>query len=69
MVGGFLDGLLTENYGKTIILADYTPKRSGYDFAGWYKDEKLTEKIGIRRIGLRCDRLRQVAEDLNSKRS
>ena len=26
-------------------MADYTPKRSGYDFVGWYKDEKLTEKI------------------------
>ena len=26
-------------------MADYTPKRSGYDFVGWYKDKELTEKI------------------------
>ena len=36
---------LTENYGKTIVLADYTPKRNGYKFVGWYKDKALTEKI------------------------
>ena len=43
--GGNSIDAVTENYGKTIVLADYTPKRSGYDFVGWYKDEKLTEKI------------------------
>ena len=43
--GGSKIDAVTANYGKTIVLADYTPKRSGYDFVGWYKDEKLTEKI------------------------
>ena len=43
--GGSEINAVTENYGKTIVLADYTPKRSGYKFLGWYKDEKLTEKI------------------------
>ena len=36
---------ITENYGKTIVLADYVPKRDGYEFIGWYKDKELTEKI------------------------
>ena len=43
--GGSKINAVTENYGKTIVLADYTPKRDGYEFLGWYKDEKLTEKI------------------------
>ena len=43
--GGSKIDAVTANYGKTIVLSDYTPKRSGYDFVGWYKDEKLTEKI------------------------
>ena len=29
----------------TIDLTDYTPTREGYEFAGWYADENLTEKI------------------------
>ena len=43
--GGSKISALTENYGKTIVLADYTPKRDGYEFLGWYKDKELTEKI------------------------
>lgn len=43
--GGSKIDAVTANYGKTIVLADYTPKRAGYDFAGWYKDKELTEKI------------------------
>ena len=43
--GGSKIDAVTANYGKTIVLSEYTPKRSGYDFAGWYKDKELTEKI------------------------
>ena len=43
--GGSKIDAVTANYGKTIVLADYTPKRTGYDFVGWYKDKELTEKI------------------------
>ena len=43
--GGSKISAVTENYGKTIVLADYVPKRDDYKFLGWYKDEKLTEKI------------------------
>ena len=43
--GGSKISALTENYGKTIVLADYAPKRDGYEFLGWYKDKELTEKI------------------------
>ena len=43
--GGSKINAVTDNYGKTIVLADYTPKRTGYDFVGWYKDKELTEKI------------------------
>ena len=43
--GGSSISAVTENYGKTIVLADYTPKRTGYEFAGWYKDKELSEKI------------------------
>ena len=43
--GGSEISAVTESYGKTIVLADYTPKRNGYKFVGWYKDKELTEKI------------------------
>ena len=43
--GGSKIDSITANYGKTIVLADYTPKKSGYNFAGWYKDSALKEKI------------------------
>ena len=43
--GGSEIDSVTENYGKTIVLADYTPKRDGYKFVGWYKDKELEEKI------------------------
>ena len=43
--GGSKISAITENYGKTIVLADYAPKRDGYKFLGWYKDKELTEKI------------------------
>ena len=43
--GGSEISAVTENYGKTIVLADYVPKRDGYEFIGWYKDKELTEKI------------------------
>ena len=43
--GGSSISAVTENYGKTIVLADYTPKRNGYKFLGWYKDKALSEKI------------------------
>ena len=43
--GGSSINSVTENYGKTIVLADYTPKRNGYKFVGWYKDKELSEKI------------------------
>ena len=43
--GGSEIDAVTENYGKTIVLADYTPKRDGYEFLGWYKDKALSEKI------------------------
>ena len=43
--GGSEINAVTENYGKTIVLADYTPKRDGYKFVGWYKDKALEEKI------------------------
>ena len=28
-----------------IDLADYTPTKEGYDFAGWYSNKALTEKV------------------------
>ena len=43
--GGSKINSVTENYGKTIVLADYAPKRDGYKFLGWYKDKELKEKI------------------------
>ena len=43
--GGSSISAVTESYGKTIVLSEYTPKREGYKLLGWYKDEKLAEKI------------------------
>ena len=43
--GGSKIDAVTANYGKTIVLADYVPKKAGYNFVGWYKDSALKEKI------------------------
>ncbi|MEA4973610.1 MAG: S-layer homology domain-containing protein, partial [Candidatus Metalachnospira sp.] len=34
-----------KDYGTVIKLSDYQPTLDGYDFDGWYSDEKLTDKV------------------------
>ncbi len=43
--GGTEVGTITESEGTVIDLSKYSTAREGYDFTGWYSDEKLTEKI------------------------
>ncbi len=43
--GGSAISSVTKASGTTINLADYVPVKDGYDFAGWYGDKAMTEKV------------------------
>jgi uncharacterized repeat protein (TIGR02543 family) len=43
--GGSAVDKLSKISGTTVDLSGYMPTRDGYDFAGWYSDVALTEKI------------------------
>ena len=43
--GGSSISPVTKEEGSIITLSDYTTSRSGYNFAGWYSDAGLTNKI------------------------
>ena len=43
--GGSEISKVTKSDGTVIDLADYTPTKEGYDFAGWYSNKALTEKV------------------------
>ena len=42
--GSKIDSLSVER-GTRVSLSKYTPKRTGYTFAGWYLDKKLTDRV------------------------
>lgn len=43
--GGSKIEVMSAVSGTTVDLTKYIPEREGYEFAGWYADESLTEKI------------------------
>lgn len=36
---------MTDEDGSVIELSQYTPKKDGFRFTGWYADKALTEKV------------------------
>lgn len=43
--GGGSIAPLTAEDGSIVDLSEYTPKKDGFNFTGWYSDQNLTEKI------------------------
>ena len=43
--GGGSIAPLTAEDGSIVDLSEYTPKKDGFNFTGWYSDHNLTEKI------------------------
>jgi len=43
--GGSKISKVYKKYGTVIDLSDYEPKYDGFDFDGWYSDEKLTDNV------------------------
>ena len=43
--GGSKINSLSVERGTRVSLSKYTPKRTGYTFAGWYLDKKLTDRV------------------------
>lgn len=43
--GGSAIASVTRVAGSTVNLSGYVPTKAGYDFAGWYADKALTEKV------------------------
>lgn len=43
--GGSSIAPVTDEDGSVIELSQYTPKKDGFRFTGWYADKALTEKV------------------------
>ena len=53
--GGTPVNAIQSPYGSEVTIPSSNPTRTGYDFAGWYTDEELTQRVVGGRVTLNAD--------------